>query len=60
MFLVRRHSERLAHTQVLNQKYNYDPFEKTLKYAFVGHYDRLTNGADTSPRYERDTDQASN
>ena len=33
MFLVRRRSELLAHVQLLNQQYNHDPFEKTLKYA---------------------------
>ena len=33
MFLVRRRSELLAHVQMMNQQYNYDPFEKMLKYA---------------------------
>jgi len=33
MFLVRRRSELLAHVQMTNQQYNYDPFEKMLQYA---------------------------
>jgi transposase len=33
MFLVRRRSELLAHVQLVNQQYNYDPFEKMLQCA---------------------------
>jgi transposase len=32
-FLMRRRSELLAHVQLVNQQYNYDPFEKMLQYA---------------------------
>ena len=33
MFLVRRRSELLQHVHLVNQQYNYDPFEKVVKYA---------------------------
>jgi len=54
MFLVRRRSELLAHVQLMNQQYNFDPFEKNLKYA--GNRDVLDRFAEDSVRLNVEAD----
>ena len=54
MFLVRRRSELLTHVQLMNQQYNYDPFEKTLRYA--GNRDVLSRFEEDSARMNVEAD----
>jgi transposase len=54
MFLVRRRSELLGHVQLVNQQYNYDPFEKMLRYA--GNRDVLDRFEEDSARLSVEAD----
>ncbi|MCO6044654.1 IS110 family transposase [Aeoliella sp. ICT_H6.2] len=54
MFLVRRRSELLQHVQLVNQQYNYEAFEKTLKYP--GNRDVLDRFEEDSARMTVEAD----
>jgi len=54
MFLVRRRSELMTHVQLINQQYNLDPFEKTLRYA--GNRDILDRFAERGARLNVEAD----